>query len=190
MKLTTTLNRIRACNPCALGWKKLNNALGSSFDPEQEINLLVILETNGVQDMLWCLRATIQDSKRTASELAITFAEESLSIFEAKYPNDNRPRAAIQAAKDFNCGCITKEQLLTARRNAAASASASAYAYAAAYAADAAAYAAAYAASASAYAYAAAYAAYAAAYAAYAADAARNRMKDRQKSIIKMILEA
>ena len=90
--------------------------------------------------------------------IAADFAERVLHIYENKYPNDDRPKKAIEAA----------------RSRAAYVADAAAYAARAA-AADAAAYAAAYAAAADAAAYAAAadaaYTAYAAAYAARAAAA-------------------
>ena len=198
MKLTTTLNRIRACSPCGLkpnpdgtlkGYQKLAAFLGADFNPEEEFNLLRVLDSNGVQDMLWCLRTTLQDPKKIASQLAIEFAEQVLPIFEARYPDDKRPRAAIQTAKDFNAGIISTEELRTAQRAAADAADAAdadaAYA-AAAYAA----YAAYDAAAADAYAYAAAADAYAAA--ADAADAAdaRKTMLEKQADIIRMILEA
>ena len=41
--------------------------------------------------------------------------EHVLHIFEKKYPNDNRPRAAIRAARDFAYRKITKSQLTAAR---------------------------------------------------------------------------
>jgi len=189
MKLTTTLARIRTCSPCTSGWKTLNKFLGEGFDHDTEINLLTILESNGVADMLWCLRATVQDAKSVASQLAIEFAEQALPIFESRSPNDLRPRQAIQAARDFAAGKITKDELAAYAAYAADAADAAYAAYDAdaayaAYAADAAAYADA--------AYAADAAAYAAAYAAYAADAAadaRQKARDRQAEIIKMILE-
>ena len=97
-------------------------------------------------------------------------AELSLKYFEEKYPNDNRPRKAIETARQWAKG-LASEKDLRAAAAAADAAAAAAYAAAdadAAYAADADAYAAAYAAAA-----AAAAAAYAAAYAAdAAADAA------------------
>ena len=143
MKLTTTLNRIRACSPCVSGWRTLNTALGSGFNQDEEIDLLTILDSNGVQDTLWCLRATIQDSKRIAATLAILFAEQALPIFEAEHQADQRPRLAIQAARDFLETGNTAADAAAHAANAAACA-ANAAAYAAAYAAaDAAAYAAA-----------------------------------------------
>ena len=98
MKLTTTLNKIRACSPCASGWRTLVKHVGKDFDPDAEINLLTILESNGVADMLWSLRATDQDSKRIASQLAIEFAATSLPIFEKRRPNDERPRKGTAKA--------------------------------------------------------------------------------------------
>ncbi len=89
-------------------------------------------------------------NKNQAVQYAIFAAEQVIDIYERKYPNDKRPRNAIEAAKAY---------LENPSRKTKASAAAAAYA-----AASAAAYAAA-----SAAAYAAAYAAYAAAYAAYAA---------------------
>ncbi len=106
-------------------------------------------------------------------QYAVYAAELVLSIWESKYPNDNRPRKAIEAAK----ACIIRNS--KSNRTAAAYAATAAYAayaataaYAAADAATAA-YAAAAAADAADAADAAAYAAaaYAAAYAAYAAAA-------------------
>ena len=93
---------------------------------------------------------------------AIYCAEQVIGIYEEKYPDNDAPRKAIEAAKQY----------LKTPTADAANAAADAAAYAAAYAA----YAAADAANAAAYAanaaYAAANAAYAAAYAAYAAYAA------------------
>ena len=118
MKLTTTLNKIRACSPCASGWRTLVKHLGEEFDPNAEINLLTVLESNGVADMLWTLRAT-DHSKRVASQLAIEFAEQALPLFEKRRPNDERPRKAIQAARDYLDGKISLEELRSCRSHAA-----------------------------------------------------------------------
>jgi hypothetical protein len=129
MKLTTTLNKIRACSPCTEGWRKLLAYLGKTEADDVEVNLLTVLESNGVPDMLWCLRATVQDSKRSASQLAIEFAEQVLPIFEQRCPGDLRPRQAIQAARDYLDGKIDLEALRKARADAAdAAADAAAYA--------------------------------------------------------------
>ena len=97
---------------------------------------------------------------------AVFAAEQVIGIFGKKYPNDNRPRAAINAAKKCikNPSRKNKQEASAAALASAAVADSAAYAAGAAYAA--------YAAYAADTAYAAADAAYAAADAAYAADVA------------------
>jgi hypothetical protein len=103
-------------------------------------------------------------TKKQYVAYAIFAAEQVIEIYEKKYPDDKRPRLAIEAAKNYLNNPSAKN------KKAVADAAAAAYAAAdAAYAAYAAAYAA--------YADAAAYTAYAAAYAAYAA--AKKEMKLR-----------
>jgi len=110
---------------------------------------------------------TASDDKQLSVRLAIFCAERVLHLFEEKYPDDDRPRKAIEAAKSGNAAA--------ADANAANAAAANAAAYAAA-AANAAAAAAAYAADAANAAAAAAAAANAAAYAADAANAANAKL--------------
>ncbi|MDD5354956.1 MAG: Imm5 family immunity protein [Candidatus Omnitrophica bacterium] len=112
-------------------------------------------------------------NRKQKIQYAIFAAEQVINLYEEKYPNDKRPREAIEAAKAYLNKPTQKN------KDAAADAAYAAYAAAdAAYAAHAAAYAAhaaAYAAHAAAYAADAAYVAHAAAYAAdaaYVADAA------------------
>ena len=110
----------------------------------------------------WLIQKSV--NQKQAIRVAIFSAELVIDIYEKKYPEDKRPRQAIEAAKAY----LKKPNEVN--KNAAANAALAAYAAAAALAAD---YAAAYAAYAAAYAAAddnAAYAAYAAAYAAKAAN--------------------
>lgn len=105
-------------------------------------------------------------------EYAIFAAEQVLYLFEDTFPEDNRPRNAIKAAKKYLNTSIKENAAANVAANAADNAANAAYAnaaYAAAYAAYAATYAAAYAANAAAYAVDAAYA-----NVAYAADNADN----------------
>jgi len=186
MKLTTTFNLLRAASACDSGYRKLAKSLGgvTAYGAMTEINLLTILESNGFNDAVWCLRATAESSDVTKRLIAADFAESVLHIFESKRPGDDRPRKAIQAARDFANGAITAEELRVARADATAAYAtaaadadaAAADAYAAAAAADAADAAAAYAAAAADADAADAYAAAATADAA-AATAARQKQK-------------
>jgi hypothetical protein len=53
MKLTTTLRKIKEINPCEDGYK---NALKYFKDVDRVIHLTEIIESNGIEDALWCLR--------------------------------------------------------------------------------------------------------------------------------------
>ena len=55
--MKTTLNAIRAHDPCAEGWKKLLAYLGKTKADDEQLSLLTILDSNGIDDALWALRA-------------------------------------------------------------------------------------------------------------------------------------
>ena len=57
MSATTTLNAIRAHGPCAAGWSKLLAHLGKTKADDEPLPLLTILDSNGLDDALWCMRA-------------------------------------------------------------------------------------------------------------------------------------
>ncbi|MBI5270648.1 MAG: hypothetical protein HY856_13335 [Burkholderiales bacterium] len=58
----TTLNRIREHSPCAAGWKKLLAHLGKTAADDEPLALSTVLDSNGTNDALWCLRAEPQHS--------------------------------------------------------------------------------------------------------------------------------
>jgi Immunity protein Imm5 len=162
---------IEALNPCSARWQNaLTHYKGKSFTKAQFMGLRNISQS----DKLWVAFRLM--SKQNVMLASAEIAESVLNIFEEKYPNDKRPRQAIEAMRAFVKGKISRANLGKARN-------------AAAYAADAAYYAA-YAARA---AYAAAYAAYdATAAASYAADAAAGSEeghKKQEKLIRKIVLK-
>ena len=55
--LPTTLNRIRAHSPCTSGWNKLLKHLGKTMPDDEPLPFSVILESNGLDDALWCCRS-------------------------------------------------------------------------------------------------------------------------------------
>ena len=188
MILYTTLKDLRSEKACIPGYNKLVRHLqGASFTPRDEkresyirfahseqIDLLAILESNGLNDALWSLRA-VRDSA-TRDKIARLFSCDcAVSALSAARSEDvNLLRDCISVARRFAHGEATAKELEKAHASAA---SASAYASAAsasAYASAASAYASATHVSASAYAHAASAAsahahAYAHAHAAYAA---------------------
>ena len=105
--LTTTLTLLRENNACASGYAKLLAGIGDpSFDHDAPINLLTILDTNGVADCLWALCATQQNCEKVARMMAADFAELVLPIFERERPTDMRPRDAINVARAFALGSV------------------------------------------------------------------------------------
>ena len=174
--MKTTLNQIRAHSPCKEGWSKLLAHLGKTAADDEPLSIVTILDSNGLYDALWCLRA-VEGCDREKRLLAVRFAREVQHLM-----TDPRSVAALDVAERFANGEATEGELgdayaaAYAATYAAAAAAHAAAARAAAAAAAADAADAAYAADAAA-ADAAAYAAtYAAAYAAYAA--ARDKQAD------------
>ena len=58
MIYTTTLNKIRKYRPCTDGWVKLLDHLNKTKADDELLPLSVILQSNGLDDALWCLRAS------------------------------------------------------------------------------------------------------------------------------------
>ena len=57
MKAITSLNAIKAHEPCKHGWRKLLKYLNKIKADDEVLELSRILESNGLDDALWCLRA-------------------------------------------------------------------------------------------------------------------------------------
>jgi hypothetical protein len=113
MILSTTFNELKKHDACEDGYKKLAKYLGgiTQYGKSTPINLLTILESNGIEDCIWSLRAAIEpDRDKIARLFAADCAESVLPIFESEKPDDPRPRKAIQAARDFAAGLITNQE--------------------------------------------------------------------------------
>lgn len=117
--LTTSLSRIRTHSPCTDGWSTLLTALGKTEADDEPLAIEKILETNGIDDALWALRAV--DGHQGAMLLYACYcAKLVLPIFEKKYPNDKRPRQAIETTEQFAYGKATEEELEAASSAAGA----------------------------------------------------------------------
>ena len=69
--------------------------------------MLVILESNGIDDCLWSLRAAVEPERYyLARMIAADYAESALYLFTAVRPDDDRPKLAIDAARSFARGEI------------------------------------------------------------------------------------
>jgi hypothetical protein len=103
--LYTTFNKLHEFNACTEGYQKLARSLGgvNKYGKNTPIPLDKIIESNGLADTIWTLRATTESAENLLIEFACRCAEHTLHFFEDKYPEDKRPRLAIEAARR----CIT-----------------------------------------------------------------------------------
>lgn len=89
----TTLAEIRAQGPCEDGWTKLLAHLGKTKADDEPLDLLTILDSNGLDDALWCLR--VPSLERLSRHFQAWCAEQVLPIFERERPDDMRVRNQI-----------------------------------------------------------------------------------------------
>ena len=109
MSATTTLYAIRAHCPCATGWTKLLAHLGKTKADDEPLPLLTILDSNGVDDALWCLRAMPEHSRHWRL-YAIWCARQVQHLM-----TDPRSIAALDAAERYARGDATAAELAAAR---------------------------------------------------------------------------
>ncbi len=121
--LTTTFALLKEHDACISGYRKLTKYLGN-IGKDIPINLLTILDSNGVDDCLWCMKATQQDSIIIDRLIACAIAEAVLPVFEKVYPKDSRPRKAIEVARLYVKGKATDKELAAARSAAGSASSA------------------------------------------------------------------
>ena len=105
----TTLNRIRAHAPCAEGWKKLLNHLGKTRAADEPLALVTVLDSNGVDDALWCLRAEPQHAAIWRL-LAVHYARQVQHLTA-----DQRSLNALDVAERHAHGLATDAELEAAR---------------------------------------------------------------------------
>ncbi len=117
--ITTTLNAIRAHSPCASGWTKLLAYLGKTSADDEPLPLLTVLESNGLDDALWCLRVLGPKHYGWAREYAVWCARQVQHLM-----TDSRSLAALDVAERYARGEATKEERTAARSAAWAAESA------------------------------------------------------------------
>ena len=121
----TTLKKIREHHPCVEGWKKLLAHLGKTTADDEKIAISTILESNGLDDAVWCLRA-VDGKDKEIRLFAVWCARQVEHLL-----TDQRSKDVITAAEKFANGEATEEELQAARaaaRDAWDAASAAAWA--------------------------------------------------------------
>ena len=118
--LCTTLNKIRAHNPCEDGWKKLLAHLGKTKADDEHLPFTVIFDSNGIDDALWCCRSALEYDKQWRL-FAVWCARQVQHLM-----TDKRSLDALDVAERYADGKATDEELAAARAAAWAAARAAA----------------------------------------------------------------
>ena len=105
---TTTLAAIRAASPCEEGWRKLLGSLGKTSADDEPLDLLTVLDSNGLDDALWVLSFAMPDD-RLARHFGAWCADQVLHLFEAERPNDTRVRDQIAMLRNDEADDAARE---------------------------------------------------------------------------------
>jgi hypothetical protein len=103
--MNTTLNKIKSKSPCTDGWKKLLTTLGKTKADEEPLSLITILDSNGLEDALWCLR-TLEGHDKEIRLYAVWCARQVQHLMK-----DERSVKALDVAEAFANGLVTKKEL-------------------------------------------------------------------------------
>ena len=107
--MKTTLNQIRKHSPCAEGWSKLLSTLGKTKADDEELSILQVLNSNGLDDALWTLRAVTGRDKeillfavwcaRQAEYLNIDPRVKQCNDVTERFANDDATHQELGAAR-------------------------------------------------------------------------------------------
>lgn len=107
--MQTTLNQIRAKLLCPSGWTKLLAHLGKTKADDEPLGIVTILDSNGLDDALWCLRA-VDGHDREIRLYGVWCARQVQHLM-----TDQRSLDALDVAEKFANGEATDEELCEAR---------------------------------------------------------------------------
>ena len=103
--MKTTLNAIRKHEPCTEGWKKLLTHLGKTQADDEPLSLLTIIDSNGLDDALWCLRA-VEGRDKEIRLFAVWCARQVQHLLK-----DQRSLDALDVAERYANGEATDAEL-------------------------------------------------------------------------------
>jgi hypothetical protein len=117
--ICTTLARIRACGPCGIdpravpltGYQKLKAYVHPTWGEDDPIPFATIVDSNGLDDALWCLRTI--DFDRALRLFAVWCARRVQHLM-----TDQRSLDALDVVQRFVLGKATREELNAAEQAA------------------------------------------------------------------------
>ena len=104
----TTLNKIREHGPCADGWQKLLTHLGKTKADDEPLAFTTILDSNGLDDTLWCMRSAPEYDKDWRL-FAVWCARQVQHLM-----TDQRSLSALDVAERHAHGSATDDELAAA----------------------------------------------------------------------------
>ena len=115
--MQTTLRKIRAAGPCGMqledgqrvGYLKLRHHLGKGYGDNTPVDIATILDSNGFDDALWCLRA-VDGHAREMRLYAVWCARRVQSLVK-----DPRSVTALDVAERYANGAASNDELAAAR---------------------------------------------------------------------------
>ena len=106
--MKTTLNKIRSHAPCAEGWEKLLSYLGKTKADDEPLLITTIIDSNGINDAIWCLRA-VEGKDREIRLFAVWCARQVQHLMK-----DQRSLDALDVAERYANGEATEAELVAA----------------------------------------------------------------------------
>ena len=115
---------IKDIRPCERGYhfvniEQLPQWLGPTLYEIEVRGQIIHQADKSVAEQARLIRKVETWNDKTLRLYAADCAERVLGLYEKQYPKDDRPRKAIQAARDFANGLITKDAAAKAATNAA-----------------------------------------------------------------------
>ena len=107
--MKTTLNAIRKHSPCADGWEQLLTYLGKTKSDDEPLSIATILDSNGIDDALWCLRA-VEGYDMEIRLYAVWCVRQVQHLL-----TDQRSLDALDVVERYANGDATKSELTAAR---------------------------------------------------------------------------
>lgn len=103
--MKTTLKAIRKHSPCEEGWTKLLRTLNKTKADDEPVSIIQILDSNGLDDALWCLRA-VDGHDREIRLYAVWCARQVEHLM-----TDPRSRDALDVAERHANGQASNREL-------------------------------------------------------------------------------
>ncbi len=105
--MKTTLSTIQEHKPCKEGWDKLLSFLGKTEADEEELSILTILDSNGLDHTLWCFRV-IKGHDDTLRQFAKWCALQNIEKVKSYYSEESYDAIIDYLTSDSNNRLTTR----------------------------------------------------------------------------------